>query len=191
MQVAIEAIRKRHSRQQSKNPNFPSTNPAFNRIHACTRCGQLPKHNKRSCPAKDSICHKCHKREHFKAVCRSTRQVREVLVNEDTQEEFLGVIHSETESLSYTEAPWTTTLELNDRHINRLQDGHWSRCYSYLQEYLSEQDGPLTQTNQVLSGPSQQKLDICRQFAGNLSNQFQTTQQEVYVILGLHKALLG
>ena len=181
-QVAVEAIRKRHGRQQSKNTSFPSTNPAFNHIHACTRCGQLPKHNKRNCPAKDSICHKCHKKGHFKAVCRSTRQVREVLVNEDNQEEFLGVIHSETDSLSSTEAPWTTTLELNGRNIDFKIDTGADVTVISEQEYLFEQDGPLTQTNRVLSGPSQQKLDVCGQFVGNLSNQFQTTQQEVYVI---------
>ena len=180
--MAVEAIRKRHGRQQSKNTNFPSTNPAFNHIHACTRCGQLPKHDKRNCPAKDSICHKCHKKGHFKAVCRSTRQVREVLVNEDNQEEFLGVIHSETDSLSSTEAPWTTTLELNGRNIDFKIDTGADVTVISEQEYLSEQDGPLTQTNRVLSGPSQQKLDVCGQFVGNLSNQFQTTQQEVYVI---------
>ena len=63
-----------------------------------------------NCPAKDSICHKCHKKGHFKAVCRSKREVREVLVSDDNQDEFLGVIHSETDLLSSTEAPWTTNL---------------------------------------------------------------------------------
>lgn len=43
----------------------------------------------------------------------------------------------------------------------------------------------------MLSGPSQQKLDVRGQFLGNLSNQFQCTQQEIYVIRGLCKALLG
>ena len=43
----------------------------------------------------------------------------------------------------------------------------------------------------MLSAPSQQKLDVCGQFLGNLSNQFQCTQQEIYVIRGLRKALLG
>ena len=38
---------------------------------------------------------------------------------------------------------------------------------------------------------SQQKLDVCGQFSGKLSNQFQSTQQEIYVIRGLRKALLG
>ena len=104
-QMAVEAIRKRHGRQQSKNPISSSTNPALNHIHSCTRCGQSPKHDKRSCPAKDSVCHRCHKKRHFKAVCRSKREVREVLVSDDSQDEFLGVIHSETDSLSSTEAP--------------------------------------------------------------------------------------
>ena len=61
-QMAVEAIRKRHGRQQSKNPILPSTNPALNHIHSCTRCGQSPKHDKRNCPAKDSICHRYHKK---------------------------------------------------------------------------------------------------------------------------------
>ena len=43
----------------------------------------------------------------------------------------------------------------------------------------------------MLSGPSQQKLDVCGQILGNLSNQFQSTQQEIYVVRGLRKALLG
>lgn len=102
-QMAVEAIRKRHGRQLSKNPILPSTNPAFNHNHTCTRCGQSPKHDKKSCPAKDSVCHRCHKKGHFKTVCRSKKLVREVLVNDDSQDsqdEFLGVIHSETDSLS-------------------------------------------------------------------------------------------
>ena len=190
-QMAVEAIRKRHGRQQSKNPISPSTNPALNHIHSCTRCGQSPKHDKRSCPAKDSVCHRCHKKGHFKAVCRSKREVREVLVSDDSQDEFLGVIHSETDSLSSTEAPWTTKLELNGRNIEFKIDTGADVTVISEQEYVSKQDGPLRQTNRVLSGPSQQKLDVCGQFSGKLSNQFRSTQQEIYVILGLRKALLG
>ena len=60
------------------------------------------------------------------------------------------------------------------------------------QDCITEHDEPLTQTHRVLlSVPSQQKLDICGQVVGNLSNQFQTTEQEVYVVCSLHKALLG
>ena len=39
-QVAIEAIRKKHGRQQLKNPISCATNPTLNHIHRSTRCGQ-------------------------------------------------------------------------------------------------------------------------------------------------------
>ena len=53
-QMAVEAIRKKPGRLLSRNPNLPGTNPSLNRNHGCTRCGQLPKHDKKNCPAKDS-----------------------------------------------------------------------------------------------------------------------------------------
>ena len=92
--MAVEAIRKKPGRLPSRNPNLPGTNPSLNRNHGCTRCGQLPKHDKKNCPAKDSICHKCHKKGHYKAVCRSKRLVGEVQASDDSENEFLGVIHS-------------------------------------------------------------------------------------------------
>ena len=115
--------------------------------------------------------------------------IREVLVSDDSQDEFLGVIHSAADSLSSTETPWTTKLEVNDRNIDfKIDTG---ADVTVISEYISKQDGPLRQTNRVLSGPSKQKLDVCRQFLGKLSNQFQSTQQEIYIICGLPKALLG
>ena len=105
-------------------------------------------------------------------MCRSKKPVRELLVSDDSQDEFLGVIHSETDSLSSTEAPWTTNLELNGRNIEFKIDSGADVTVISEQEYLSEQDGPLTKTNWVLSGPSQQKLNVCGQILGNLSNQF-------------------
>ena len=83
------AIRNRHGRQQSKNPISPSTNPVLNHIHSCSRCGQSPKHDKRNYPTKDSVCYRCHKKGHFKAVSRSKREVREVLVRDDSQDKVL------------------------------------------------------------------------------------------------------
>ena len=145
----------------------------------------------RNCPAKDSICHKCHKKGHCKTVFRSKREVREVLVSDDSQDEFLGVIHSETDSLSSTEALWTTNLELNGRNIEFKIDTGVDLTVISEQEYLSKQDGPLTQTNRVLSGPSQQKLDVRGQLLGKLTDLFLYTQQEIYDIRGLRKTLLG
>ena len=112
-----------------------------------------------------------------------------MLVSDDSQDKFLGVIHSAADSLSSTVAPWTTKLEVNGRNIDFKIDTGVD--VTVISEYISKQDGPLRQTNRILSGPSQQKLDVCRQFLGKLLNQFQSTQQEIYVIRGLCKALLG
>ena len=40
-----------------------------------------------------------------------------MLVSDDSQDEFVGVIHSETDSLSSIEASRTTKLELNGKNI--------------------------------------------------------------------------
>ena len=45
---------------------------------ACTRCGKSPQHDRQHCQARDAVCHKCSKRGHFKAMCRSTKKVGEV-----------------------------------------------------------------------------------------------------------------
>ena len=39
--------------------------------NSCTRCGQIPTHTKTNCPAREAVCHKCKKKGHFKACCRS------------------------------------------------------------------------------------------------------------------------
>ena len=128
----------------------PQMQPLIIIIATCTRCGQSPKHDKKRYPAKNSICHRYHKKGHFKAVRRSKKLVREILVSYDIQDEFLGVIHSETDSLSSTEAPWTTNLVLNSRNIEYKIDTGADVTVISEQEYFSEHNT----TNRVLSDPS-------------------------------------
>ena len=63
--------------------------------------------------------------------------------------------------MSSTETPWTTSLQLNGRNIEFKIDMGADVTVISEQEYLSKKDGPLLQSNRVLSGPSQQKLDVC------------------------------
>ena len=37
----------------------------------CPRCGKSPSHGRFMCPAKDSVCHKCSDKGHWKSVCKS------------------------------------------------------------------------------------------------------------------------
>ncbi|XP_064469584.1 uncharacterized protein K02A2.6-like [Ornithodoros turicata] len=46
----------------------------------CFRCGSAKhKANHPSCPAKDKICRKCHKKGHFESVCRSSTKQRKMV----------------------------------------------------------------------------------------------------------------
>jgi len=66
------------------------------------RCGQTPFHGKAKCPAREVICHKCKKKGHFKALCKSTGSVNQLNANskEEQSEEdaFLGAIDTVTDS---------------------------------------------------------------------------------------------
>ena len=124
--ISVDVIKKRQfSTNKSIPPQHKFRHSAMNSFkqaqsQACTRCGQTPSHEKKFCPARDSVCHKCHKKGHYKALCRSKRHVGEVSVDNESELEndFLGVIHSETDSLSSQEAPWTKTLTLNNRNLD-------------------------------------------------------------------------
>ena len=56
-----------------------TTSHGQNRQHrarnSCSRCGKCPGHNPAVCLAKDKVCNFCHKRGHFRAVCRSAARV--------------------------------------------------------------------------------------------------------------------
>ena len=57
----------------SKKPfKNPSTHPPSSR---CYRYGKSPGHTQKNCPAKDVTCHKCSKRGHWGAVCKSSKTV--------------------------------------------------------------------------------------------------------------------
>ena len=64
---------------------------------ACFRCGRSPPHDRQHCLAKDVVCHKCSKRGHFKAMCKSYKKIGEVYeeasaTEHDSDECFLGAV---------------------------------------------------------------------------------------------------
>ena len=54
-------VQKPLSKFHSKAPNN----------YNCSHCGQLPMHPRQQCSARDTTCHRCSKKGHFKSVCRS------------------------------------------------------------------------------------------------------------------------
>ena len=57
--------------------------------------------------------------------------------------------------------------------------------------YRKSRDGPLKSLNQVLSGSSQRTLSVVGKFVGNLKSDHISAKQEIYVVNGLQRPLLG
>ena len=76
----------------------------------CNRCGKTPGHYRHNCPAKDAVCHKCSKKGHYGAVCRSSSKTVGMVEEEDYA--FLGEIETAT-----SENPWCVNLTLNKSHV--------------------------------------------------------------------------
>ena len=89
--------------------------PLSNSKPVCFRCGRSPPHDRQQCPAKDVVCHKCSKRGHFKAMCKTNKRIGGVHeepqttgTNEyDSDECFLGVVGTDGSN------PWQVILQLN------------------------------------------------------------------------------
>ena len=153
----------------------------------CTRCGKAPIHGRSQCPAKEAVCHKCGKRGHYKSMCKSKpgTSVRTVYVDDSDSEVFLGAVHSDAAT------PWTTTLVLNNRSLEFKVDKGADVTVIPEADYCEERDGPLRVSERVLTGAGQQPLQVCGQFRGQLKRNLNDSQQEIYVVSGLRKPLLG
>ena len=59
------------------------------------------------------------------------------------------------------------------------------------QHYCKARDGPLRPPQRMLTGAAQQRLDVYGRFKGNLRRKNTEISQDVYIVNGLHKPLLG
>ena len=95
----VDAVHKsklyrKKEQQKRKDQGHTSTpNPT------CQRCGKSLSHARNSCPAKDAVCHKCTKKEHFAKVCKSkvVASVEQQAEDSDSSEVFLGAVSAPKE----------------------------------------------------------------------------------------------
>ena len=158
-----------------------STHPPSNR---CDRCGKSPGHARTNCPAKDATCHKCSKRGHWGAVCKSSKTVSEV---KEEDYEFLGEIGTETSGKF-----WSVDLTLNNSSVRfKIDTGADvtvipERIYKTLQPLPS-----LAESSKTLFGPAETTLPVRGCFTGTIQRGDKTSQQEIFVVPGARQALLG
>ena len=74
--------------------------------HKCIRCGNKP-HPRSTCPARDSVCHKCKKKGHYSSQCLS-KHVHEMTSDSQEPDEDLDVIYLDViylDAMSLGKAP--------------------------------------------------------------------------------------
>ncbi|XP_068733036.1 uncharacterized protein [Montipora capricornis] len=150
-----------HNKQQATN-NPPARNrnegyikePSKN-DRPCFWCGRQS-HDRKYCPARDTICNNCNKKGHFQSVCLSKKPYpRKVHAVEEQEEEdilFLGEIGCE-------ENYWSAQIGVNGRTTRlKLDTGAAVTVLSDDVQWL--QDVELTKTSQVLCGPGNTQLPV-------------------------------
>ena len=189
--IEVDAVKKRTGKQPCYPKNAIRQHKTFSQSQKCTRCGQPAHAKKVPCPAKDQLCHRCDKKGHFKKMCRTKLPSRNIDATEE-QNEFLGTIYVDTADANTT-IPWVTPININMRVVNFKIDTGADVTVISEKEYDSAKDGPLTSASKTLNGPSQETLDVQGQFIAQLqrTDTKAKTTQEIYVVKGLTKPLLG
>ena len=163
--------------QRKLNPQLQLGNKS------CFRCGRTPSHDREHCPAKDAICRKCSKRGHYQAMCRTAVRVGGIQTQED--DIFLGAVETQDGK------PWSVSLLLNktpvDFHIDTGAE------VTVISGAIWKQIGKptLQASKRTLRGPDSHVLPVKGLLISQLKNNQPVIQQEIYVIEGLHKPLLG
>ena len=153
----------------------------------CSRCGRKPSHSKFSCPAKNAKCHKCNRVGHYQTMCRSKVSVG--TVDESSEEEsFLGAVHSTTSNQA---KPWAVTLKMNGSPIEFKIDTGADVTVIPTDLYVPSLDGVLLKPKKVLSGPNKVPLAVQGSYVASLQSTNLQAQEEVFVVDGLSKPLVG
>ena len=199
----IDAVRKgkpQHSRgkarRQSDRPlnaqlsSTPKPNTAGRKNNNCSRCGKSPLHPKQQCPAREAICHHCSKKGHFKSMCRSRNTIGDIS-DEGEELTFLDTVHSEVAVINGGTKPWTTVIYLNGCATEFKIDTGADVTVIPAIIYEKSRDDPLASPDRILRGPSQHMLSVAGKFVGNLKASNAIVKQEIYVVKGLQRPLLG
>ena len=172
----------------------------------CTRC-LGPAHSRQFCPASESICNNCSKKGHWAKACRSQasqqlrkKQVNELTSRQETEEEssseedvyFLGeVVHLDTINKSGNK-PWTADIKVNETNILFKIGSRADVTVIPLTVYQQRKlQSTLKSTGKVLMGPCNYKMNCIGTFTSQLRHEDKTTTEEIFVVKGLERSLLG
>ena len=199
--IPVGAVQRGRSNRKGKP--FKGVNPGVNKgsqssatsrdnPKGCSRCGKLGFHDKANYPAKDAICRRCNKRGHFQVVCRSAAKVAGVQssARQDTScttdDAFLGALEHPDRNdpgevtLTLEGQPVTLSIDTG-AEVTVIPDNVWRDLGK----------PALTLPAQSLKGPDAKPIHSQGKFSDRLSLHNREATEEIYVVPGLTKALLG
>ena len=138
------------------------------------RCGKNRHPTADKCPALGATCHKCNRKGHYSAQCRSRTVAAAdeiVEIESSTEEAFLGAVTADREP------PWKSTLTLEGKPlVFKLDTG--AEVSAISEEAFRTIPGvKLSNSSIALYGPARQALDVLGQFTGKLKRRSTPTQQ--------------
>ena len=157
--------------------------------NSCPWCGK-ERHTRANCPAKDATCSNCHKRGHYKNVCRSSSKRTPTKIHEvqdqpedDSDLPFLGEISTNKDY-------WTADISV-DGHKTcfKLDTGATVSVVSDAEPWLAERK--LNTTSQSLRGPGGSHLCVLSVLDATLQYRQGQIKEQLYVIKDQHCSLLS
>ncbi len=144
-----------------------------------------PTHDRQHCPAKDVKCRKCGKKGHYQAVCSRSARVSLVDTHMDTLDAFLGAVGHTADS------SWSATVDVNETPIELHIDTGAELTVISEQTWRKVGQPALSPLDHTLRGPDTHQLPTTGRFTAKLSKDKRIAKEEIYVVKGLHKPLLG
>ncbi|ETW98423.1 MAG: hypothetical protein ETSY2_42830 [Candidatus Entotheonella gemina] len=183
---SLHTNRGNRRRQRGRNSGYtgkPKNNSSTPSL--CTRCGK-DAHPRDKCPAKDAECHKCKKKGHYGAVCRTKKIAAVEETNLPCVDAFLDNLTPDGQ-----EVAWLTRIQLNNElTLFKLDTG--AQVTAINTETHQRLGQPTLHTpDKQLYGPAGQPLKVIGQFKGTFTHNHRKSNQPVYVVDKLKTNLLG
>ena len=155
----------------------------------CSWCGKRHSKGRDHCPARVAVCHRCKKRGHFQAVCRSRPKTLGTIEQEEAA--FMGVINGTVAAVNTSRDAWTATISLKGTSVDFKLDTGADVTAIPLNTFNSLADVKLMKSDRILKGPDQAALKVKGKFMTDFKWQQKSSREEIYVMEKLQKPLIG
>ena len=178
---SVKAKGNKHKFKRLVKPKIPSQYQG----RGCQRCGQRQMHPRDKCPARGAKCFKCSNVGHFAKCCKTAKSVGSVTVDSGSEDGFLGTIDSNKPGA------WTINISIGSRKLNWKLDTGADVSVISDADFNGLTGIKLVKSDRKLSGPGNSDLHVIGKFQCMLETQDKFSVQDIYVVKGLSKPLLG